>query len=104
MLTSLTERLTEAFGASAVDTNQVLAPTGQQEIPPAVRDTVADAFAGALHRTFWVACFVAIIGLACTVLMPRGAAAKLRDEARRESKLDSVSPEGETYEITSSVA
>jgi EmrB/QacA subfamily drug resistance transporter len=104
MLTSLTDRLTEAFGASAIDTNQVLAPTGQQHIPPAVQDTVADAFAGALHRTFWVACFVAIAGLACTVLMPRGAAAKLRDEARSESKLDSLSPEGETYEITSSVA
>ena len=36
--------------------------------------------------------------------MPRGAAATVRDEARRESKFDSVSPEGETYEITSSVA
>jgi hypothetical protein len=104
MLTSLTDRLTEAFGASAVDTNKVLAPTGNQSLPPAVQDTVADAFAGALHRTFWVACLVSIIGLACTVLMPRGAAAKLRDEARHESKVDSLSPEGETYEITSSVA
>jgi EmrB/QacA subfamily drug resistance transporter len=104
MLTSLTDRLTEAFGASAIDTNQVLTPTGQQNIPPAVRDTVADAFAGALNRTFWVACIVAVAGLACTFLMPRGGAAKLRDEARRESKVDSLSPEGETYEITSSVA
>jgi MFS family permease len=104
MLTSLTGRLTEAFGASAIDTNQVLAPTGQQSIPPAVRDTVAEAFAGALNQTFWVACIVAVAGLACTFLMPRGAAAKLRDDARRESKVDALSPEGETYEITSSVA
>jgi len=103
MLTSLTDRLMEAFGAS-VDTNRVLAPTGEQQIPPGVRDTVADAFAGALHRSFWVACFVAVAGLACTVLMPRGNAAKLRDDARREATFDSVSPEGETYEITSSVA
>jgi hypothetical protein len=103
VLTSLTDRLTEAFGAS-VDTNRMLAPTGDQPIPPAVRDTVADAFAGALHRGFWVACFVAIAGLACTVLMPRGGAAKLRDEARREMAVDSLSPEGETFEITSSVA
>jgi hypothetical protein len=36
--------------------------------------------------------------------MPRGAATKLRDEARAEAKVDAVSPEGETYEITSSVA
>ncbi len=71
---------------------------------PASATPSRDAFAGALHRSFWVACFVAIIGLGFTVLMPRGAAAKLRDEARREAKLDSVSPEGETYEITSSVA
>ena len=69
-----------------------------------MRDTVAEAFAGALNRTFWVACIVAVAGLACTFLMPRGVAAKLRDDARRESKVDALSPEGETYEITSSVA
>jgi MFS family permease len=105
MLTSLTDRLTELFGAHAgIDTNDVLAPTGQQKVPPAVRAEVADAFAGALHQVFWVAFVIALVGLACTVLMPRGAAAKLRDEARRESKVDSVSPEGETYELTSTVA
>ncbi len=105
MLTSLTSRLEDAFGpAAAVDTNDVLAPAGQRPVPPAVKEVVADAFAGALHWTFWAACIVAIIGLACTLLMPRGAATELRDEARRESKVDSVSPEGETYEITSSVA
>jgi hypothetical protein len=104
MLTSLTSRLTEAFGAGAVDTNKVLAPTSQQQVPPAVRGVVADAFSGALNQVFWVAFVIALIGLTCTLLMPRGGAAKLRDEARRESKFDSVSPEGETYEITSSVA
>jgi hypothetical protein len=104
MLTSLTARLTEEFGAGAIDTNQVLAPTSQQSVPPAVRDVVSDAFSGALNQVFWVAFVIALIGLACTVLMPRGNAARLRDDARRESKFDSVSPEGETYEITSSVA
>jgi EmrB/QacA subfamily drug resistance transporter len=104
MLSSLTDRLSAAFGISAIDTNKVLAPTNQQQIPESARAAVADAFAGALHRSFWVACFVAIIGLACTVLMPRGAAAKLRDEARREAEVDSLSPEGETFEITSSLA
>ena len=104
MLSSLTDRLNAAFGVSAIDTNQVLAPTTKQQIPPGAQAAVADAFAGALHRSFWVACFVAIIGLACTALMPRGAAAKLRDEARREAEVDSLSPEGESFEITSTVA
>jgi len=105
MLTALTDRLTELFGAQAgIDANDVLTPAGQQQVPPEVRAQVGDAFADALHSVFWVAFVIALIGLACTVLMPRGAAAKLRDEARQESKVDSVSPEGETYEITSSVA
>jgi EmrB/QacA subfamily drug resistance transporter len=104
MLTSLTSRLTEAFGVGAIDTNQVLSPAAQQDIPPAVRDTVADAFAGALHEVFWVAFVIALLGLVCTLLMPRGAAAKLRDAAREEAKVDSLSPDGETYELTSTVA
>jgi MFS family permease len=104
MLTSLTSRLTEAFGAGAIDTNRVLSPTSQQEIPPAAANTVADAFAGALHEVFWVAFVIALIGLVATVLMPRGAAAKLRDAAREESKVDSLSPDGETYELTSTIA
>jgi EmrB/QacA subfamily drug resistance transporter len=104
MLTSLTSRLTEAFGAGAIDTNRVLSPTSQQEIPPAAANTVADAFAGALHEVFWVAFVIALIGLVATVLMPRGAAAKLRDAAREDSKVDSLSPDGETYELTSTIA
>jgi EmrB/QacA subfamily drug resistance transporter len=104
MLTSLTSRLTEAFGAGAIDTNRVLSPASQQQVPPEVREVVAGAFSGALNQVFWVAFVIALIGLVCTVLMPRGAATKLRDEARAEAKVDAVSPEGETYEITSSVA
>lgn len=100
MLTSLSSRLSDAFGGVDVDAQQVLAPTtGSQSLPAGTRDLVADAFAGALHRTFWVAVFVAAVGLACTVLMPRGAAARIRDEARRDAELDSLSPEGETLTI-----
>ena len=104
MLTSLTSRLTEAFGAGAIDTNRVLSPASQQQVPPEVREVVAGSFSGALNQVFWVAFVIALIGLVCTVLMPRGAATKLRDEARAEAKVDAVSPEGETYDITSSVA
>ncbi len=100
MLTTLSSRLSAAFGGAEIDAQQVLAPsTGRQALPAGTREVVADAFAGALHRTFWVSVFVAAIGLACTVLMPRGGAARIRDEARRDAELDSLSPEGETLTI-----
>jgi hypothetical protein len=100
MLTSLTSRLSEAFGGVAIDASKVLTPSSGSQVPPAYEAVVSDAFAGALHRVFWVAVFVAVIGLACTVLMPRGSAAKIRDAARREAELDSLSPEGESFAVT----
>jgi hypothetical protein len=100
MLTSLTSRLSEVFGGVAVDASKVLTPSSGSTIPPALQDAVADAFAGALHRVFWVAVFVALIGLACTVLMPRGSAAKIRDQARDEASIDSLSPDGESFVVT----
>ncbi len=100
MLTSLTSRLSAAFGGVEIDAQSVLAPsTSGRRLPQGTREVVADAFAGALHRTFWVAVFVAVLGLACTVLMPRGAASRIRDEARRDADFDSLSPEGETLTI-----
>ena len=99
MLTSLTSRLSEVFGGVAVDASKVLTPSSGSTIPPALQDAVADAFAGALHRVFWVAVFVALIGLACTVLMPRGSAAKIRDQARDEASVDSLSPDGESFVV-----
>jgi EmrB/QacA subfamily drug resistance transporter len=101
MLTALTSRLSSALGGVNVDASAVLTPSsGASKVPPALQGAVSDAFAGALHRTFWVSVFVAGIGLACTLLMPRGSAAKLRDQARREVSVDSLSPDGETFEVT----
>lgn len=100
MLTSLTSRLSEAFGGVAIDASKVLTPSSGSQVPPAYEAVVSDAFAGALHRVFWVAVFVAVIGLACTVLMPRGSAAKIRDAARREAELDSLSPDGASFAVT----
>ena len=99
MLTALTSRLSSALGGVKIDPSQVLTPSSSSKVPPALQNAVSDAFAGALHRTFWVAVFVALIGLACTVLMPRGSAAKIRDQARREAKIESLSPDGEMYVI-----
>ncbi|MCJ7439537.1 MAG: MFS transporter [Acidimicrobiia bacterium] len=101
MLTALTSRLSSALGGVNIDASAVLTPSsGASKVPPALQGAVSDAFAGALHRTFWVSVFVAGIGLACTLLMPRGSAAKLRDQARREVSVDSLSPDGETFEVT----
>ncbi len=99
LLTNLADRLSEAFGRE-VDAAGLLTPSsGQSQIPPSARATVRDAFSGSLNSTFWVAVVVAAVGVTCTLLMPRGSAASIRDAARDESKLDSLSPEGETFAV-----
>jgi EmrB/QacA subfamily drug resistance transporter len=105
MLTSLTSRLTEAFGDVGIDANTVLAPTNDaRPLPPATQEVVREAFSGALNRTFWVAVAVAVLGLVMTVLMPRGRATDIRDRARAEKlPSDALSPEGETFAIVDPV-
>ncbi len=100
MLTSLTSRLTEAFGTSAFDTSKLLTPTDQSTpLSPETQRIVSDAFAGALHRVFWVAVSVTVVGLICTRLMPKGSATDIRDKARSDAKLDAVGPDGETFAV-----
>ena len=99
LLSNLADRLTEAFG-STVDAGDLLTPSGTSQIPAGARATVREAFSGSLNNTFWVAVIVALVGVVCTVLMPRGSAARIRDQARNEVKLDSLSPEGETFAVT----
>jgi EmrB/QacA subfamily drug resistance transporter len=100
MLNSLIGRLEEAFGGR-VQASSLLAPTGDG--PPLTGETkarVADAFSGALHRTFWVAVAVAAVGALCSLLMPRGSATAIRDEARRDDlPNDSLLADGETFAI-----
>jgi EmrB/QacA subfamily drug resistance transporter len=101
LLTTLANRLRDAFGDAGIDTAKLLTPTERQtKLPPAAREAVRDAFAGALHRTFWVAVAVALIGLVFTLLMPRGRAADIRDKARREElPADALIADGETFAI-----
>jgi predicted MFS family arabinose efflux permease len=99
LLSNLADRLTEAFGTS-VDAGDLLTPSGTSQIPASARATVREAFSGSLNNTFWVAVIVAVVGALFTVLMPRGSAARIRDQARGEAKLDSLSPEGETFAVT----
>jgi EmrB/QacA subfamily drug resistance transporter len=99
LLSNLADRLTEAFGTT-VDPGDLLTPSSSSQIPAGARATVREAFSSSLNNTFWVAVIVAVVGVLCTVLMPRGSAARIRDAARTEAKLDSQSPEGETFAVT----
>jgi MFS family permease len=99
MLNTLVSRLEDAFGSSGIQASKLLTPTQQStHLSGAAKAKVAEAFSGALHRTFWVAVVVAVIGLLCTLLMPRGSAAEIRDEARQIPR-DSLAPDGETFAL-----
>ncbi len=101
LLTSLTSRLKEAFGSQAFDTSKLLTPSDQATpLSPETERIVSSAFSGALHRAFWVSVAVAVIGLICTRMMPKGSAAAIRDRARSDSKLDALGPDGETFAVT----
>jgi MFS family permease len=100
LLTSLTSRLKEAFGSQAFDTSKLLTPSDQAtSLSPETERIVSEAFSGALHRAFWVSVAVAVIGLICTRMMPKGSAASIRDKARADAKLDAVGPDGETFAV-----
>jgi EmrB/QacA subfamily drug resistance transporter len=100
MLNSLVDRLEKAFGGR-VQASSLLTPTSRgTHLSGEARAKVADAFSGALHRTFWVAVGVAVVGLLCTTLMPRGSATDIRDEARRDDiPRDTLLADGETFAI-----
>ena len=100
LLTSLTSRLEEAFGSQAFDTSKLLTPSDQATpLSPETERIVSGAFSGALHRAFWVSVAVAVIGLICTRMMPKGSATEIRDRARSDAKLDAVGPDGETFAV-----
>jgi EmrB/QacA subfamily drug resistance transporter len=102
MLSKLAERLSSALGQN-VDVSKLLAPTAHTvPLSASTKLALRDAFAGALHQTFWVATAIALVGFACTMLMPRGKAAAIRDQARSEVRLDSLTADGETFSITRS--
>lgn len=82
LLGGLTRRLTEAFPGQTIDTSALVTPTEGQTIPPAARQLVREAFAGSLHSVFVMALVVMVIGACTVLLMPRGSATQLRDEAQ----------------------
>jgi hypothetical protein len=99
MLTSLTNRLAEAFPGSKITAGDLLAPSSSaQPLPKAAQEAVRVAFAGALHQVFITALLVGLIASACVFLMPRGGATALRDRAQGHAPPpDAFAPDAEVY-------
>jgi EmrB/QacA subfamily drug resistance transporter len=74
MISTLTARLAEVFPGAGVSASDVLRPR-TDDAPPLPADTwraVQEAFAGALHRTFWFALGAGLLAALLTVLVPKG--------------------------------
>jgi EmrB/QacA subfamily drug resistance transporter len=99
MLTSLTQRLAEAFPGTNINASQFLSPASSgQKVPPGAQGAVQQAFAGALHNVFVTATVIGAISLLCVLLMPRGKATALRDRAHgHEPLVDAVAPDAEVF-------
>lgn len=83
MLGGLTRRLTEAFPGTTIDTSSLLAPSGSEQAgSEAAQDLVREAFSGALHSVFVFTFVVIVVGALTVLLMPRGSATALRDQAQ----------------------
>jgi EmrB/QacA subfamily drug resistance transporter len=99
MLTSLSNRLADAFPGAQLQSSDFLAPGSSVErIPPAAQEAVQHAFAGALHQVFVAAALVGLLALFCVFLMPRGKATALRDRAHgHQPTPDAVAPDAEVF-------
>jgi EmrB/QacA subfamily drug resistance transporter len=102
LLTSLTQRLADAFPGSQMQSSDFLAPGSSVErIPPAAQEAVQHAFSGALHQVFVTAVVIGALGLLCVLLMPRGKATALRDRAHgHQPPPDAVAPDAEVFVAT----
>jgi EmrB/QacA subfamily drug resistance transporter len=99
MLTSLTNRLSEAFPGADINASELLSPSSaSRAIPPGAREAVRHAFSGALHQVFVTAAVMGAVGLLCVLLMPRGKPAALRDRVHgHEPAVDAVAPDAEVF-------
>lgn len=99
MLTSLTNRLADAFPGSKIAASELLAPSSSaRPLPPAAQEAVQGAFAGALHQVFITALVVGVVATACVFLMPRGGATALRDRSQGHAPPpDAFAPDAEVY-------
>jgi hypothetical protein len=102
MLTTLTNRLTEALPNAHIKAGELLSPQAAGRFPAATRDIVRGAFADALHIVFVAAFVIVLLGMLTIALMPGGKPTAIRDAARGETLPEAVLPDGETILITAS--
>ena len=100
MLTTVTDRLTEAFPHAHIKAADLLSPQAAGRFPAATQDIVRGAFADALHVVFVAALVIVLLGMLTIALMPGGKPAAIRDAARGETLPEAVLPDGETILIT----
>ena len=100
MLTTLTNRLTEAFPHAHIKAAELLSPQAAAHFPAATQHIVRGAFADALHVVFVGAVVIVLVGMLTVALMPGGKPADIRDAARGELLPEAVLPDGEIILIT----
>jgi hypothetical protein len=101
MLTTLTDRITTAFPNRHIKAGSLLSAQTAAHFPPEAQDLVRHAFADALHFVFVTTFILAVIGAFTTLLMPRGSATAIRDQAHGRIVDEPLLPDGETILLTS---
>jgi predicted MFS family arabinose efflux permease len=101
LLTTLSDRLAEAFPHSHIQAGSLLSPHAATSFPVQTQDTVRGAFADALHVVFVAALVIVVFGAITIALMPRGSPVALRDAAHGVVD-EPLLPDGETILLTQS--
>jgi MFS family permease len=83
LLSGLTSRLADLFPGRDVDAATLLAPGGSLPSGESA-DAVRQAFADSLHSVFVLTFVLVALGALTVLIMPRGSAIELRDEARAQ--------------------
>jgi hypothetical protein len=104
MLTTLTDRLQDAFPDAHIEAAELLAPQAAGRFPAATQHIMRGAFADALHVVFVAALVIVLLGMLTIALMPGGKPTAIRDAARRESLPEAMLPDGETILVTPNAA
>jgi Na+/melibiose symporter-like transporter len=81
LLSGLASELTARFPGRDVDASELLTPGASVPGGAAAADEVREAFAAALHSVFVLTAVFVVVGALTVLLMPRGSAVELRDEA-----------------------
>ena len=101
MLTTLSDNIATAFPGRHIKASSLLSAQTAASFPPEAQDLVRQAFADALHVVFVTTFIIAVIGAFTTLLMPRGSAIEIRDQAQGRIVDEPLLPDGETILLVS---